>query len=105
MWDDGVTGTGWTVVSRERCCLESHRRATADHDFVTHGTVRRGGRAPSPPGCGAAYCIEFRPNSLPSVSVQSVTHPNDPIENFGRSTFPPAGSTRASATAQSGTLK
>ncbi len=49
--------------------------------------------------------MELRPNMLPSVSKQSVTQPNSPMENFGRNTLPPAAVTLPSSIAQSCTLK
>ncbi len=44
---------------------------------------------------------EWRPTMLPSVSVMSETKPWSPIENFGRTTEPPAAVALASSTAQS----
>ena len=58
-----------------------------------------------PRGGGRAYFTELRPNKLPSVSSHRVTQPNSPMENFGRTTFPPAATMRDSSFAQSSTLK
>ena len=49
----------------------------------------------------ASYFIELKPTILPSVSSQRLTHPNSPMENFGRMILPPAATTRDSSTEQS----
>ena len=54
---------------------------------------------------GLIYFMEVKPIMFPSVSRQSVTKPNSPIENFGRTTVPPDLATSSSCLAQSSTEK
>ena len=55
--------------------------------------------------CYLNYFIELRPNKLPSVSIQTLTQPNSPIDILGLTTLPPALFTRDSSTEQSSTAK
>ena len=51
------------------------------------------------------YCMECRPNMLPSVSNASAMNPYSPMDIFSRWIRPPAAATRPASTAQSAQLK